>query len=308
VQQLQFGVTTAQIVPWSVLVQRWQYLERLGFDTVWLIDHIVPPRSFEPSQPFLESWTLLAALATQTDQSRLGVLTTNVLFRNPVLLVKQVVTVDHVSNGRLELALGSGNAAPSYPMAGIAAGTVADRVGRLQEVVEIVDRLFREDVTTYQGRYYQIQEVQLRPKPVQHPRPPLTVGAHRSATLKVAAAYADKWNSFGGFGVSPRDALEATRRRSEQLDQYCAALGRDPHTITRSFVAGFTRDPLWSSMDAFEDFIGRYREIGISEFLFRWPQDDQLSMFERVACERLPALRLPAVSPQGAGHESRGSE
>jgi alkanesulfonate monooxygenase SsuD/methylene tetrahydromethanopterin reductase-like flavin-dependent oxidoreductase (luciferase family) len=288
-QRLRFGITTRQDLSWPDLVKRWQYIEELGFDTVWLPDHIVSV--FDPSQPMMEGWTLLSALATQTTRIRIGLHVTNILFRNPVLLAKQVVTVDHISNGRLELALGSGNAAPSYAIAGIAAGTVTERVDRLAEVTEIVDRLLRNDVTTYEGRYYQVKEAMMRPPPVQKPRPPLTIAAHRKSAMKIAAAFADTWDSFGGFGLTSSECLPLTRERSQRLDDCCVSVGRDPSTIARSFFAGLVVDSPWSSVQAFRDLVGRYREIRVSEFNFRWPQGKDLAVFERVAHEVIPSLR-----------------
>ena len=239
----------------------------------------------------MEGWTLLSALATQTMRIRIGLHVTNILFRNPVLLAKQVVTVDHVSNGRLELALGSGNAAPSYAIAGIAAGTVTERVDRLAEVTEIVDKLLRNEVTTYEGRYYQVKDALMRPSPVQRPRPPLTMAAHRSSALKIAAAYADTWDSFGGFNLAPQESIRLTRERNQKLDEYCVTLGRDPHRIARSFFAGLTLDTPLASLDAFKDFVGRYRDIGISDFNFRWSQAKELAVFEQIASEGIPSLR-----------------
>jgi len=288
-QRLCFGVTTRQDLSWTDLVKRWQYIEELGFDTVWLPDHIV---SFsEPTHPLFESWTVLSALATQTSRIRIGVNVTNILFRNPVLLAKQIVTVDHISNGRLKLALGSGNAAPSYGMAGIDAGTVTERIDRLAEATELIDRLLRNDVTTYEGRYYQIKDAMMRPPPVQKPRPPLTIAAHRMSAMKIAAAFADTWDSFGGFGLSSNECLRLTRERSQRLDECCVSVGRDPSTLARSFFAGLIVDSPWLSVEAFKDLIGRYREVGISEFNFRWPQGKDLAVFERVAHEVIPSLR-----------------
>jgi len=288
-QRLRFGVTTRQDLSWPDLVKRWQYIEELGFDTVWLPDHIV---SFsEPTHPLLESWTVLSALATQTSRIRIGVYVTNILFRNPVLLAKQIVTVDQISNGRLELALGSGNSAASYGMAGIDAGTVTERIDRLAEATELIDRLLRNDVTTYEGRYYQIKDAMMRPPPVQKPRPPLTIAAHRMSAMKIVAAFADTWDSFGGFGLSSNECLRLTRERSQRLDDCCVSVGRDPSTLARSFFAGLIVDSPWLSVEAFKDLIGRYREIGISKFNFRWPQGKDLAVFERVAHEVIPSLR-----------------
>jgi alkanesulfonate monooxygenase SsuD/methylene tetrahydromethanopterin reductase-like flavin-dependent oxidoreductase (luciferase family) len=296
-QSLRFGISTLQQVPWPTLVQRWREAEALGFDSAWVPDHLIHPR--QPAQPWLEAWTLLAALATQTTRIRLGTMVTNVLFRSPVLLAKEAITVDQISGGRLELALGSGNAAASCEAAGIDPGGVVERKQRFAEAVELVDRLLRGEETTYQGRHYQVSDAVMRPTPVQQPRPRLTISGRSPASLRLAAQYADAWDMFvWPFGVPAQTALEQARAASEQLDDYAAARGRDPRQIAHSVVAGVALDPLWASLDAFHDFIGRYRDIGFSEFIFLSPPEEfsppgtvQPGLFERVAREELPRLR-----------------
>jgi alkanesulfonate monooxygenase SsuD/methylene tetrahydromethanopterin reductase-like flavin-dependent oxidoreductase (luciferase family) len=271
------------------MAEQAQHIEQLGFDSIWVPDHIVP--FVDPSRPFLEAWTALAGLAAHTGHIRLGTLTTNVLFRNPVLPAKQAVTVDHISRGRLELGLGSGNAGPSYPMLGLEVGDTEERIERLREVVAIVDRLLRGESVTFQGRYYTAREAVMRPAALQQPRVPLTIGAHRRAALKVTAEYADRWNSFGGFGLTSQQALEITRERKALLDQYCTEFGRDPRGLIRSFMTTFTPARPWASLEAFQDFVGRYREVGINEFVFNWPREAELTTFERVARELFSTLR-----------------
>jgi hypothetical protein len=98
-------------------------------------------------------------------------------------------------------------------------------------------------------------------------------------------------DTFGGFGLTSQQALAITRERNVQLDEYCTACGREPGELTRSFLVGFTQDKPLTSLDTFQDFVGRYREVGISEFFLRWPQDAELDTLQRVACELLPSLR-----------------
>ena len=105
-RQIRFGIFTAQNAPWEKMVERWRYIEELGFDSVWIGDHFV---AFdEPRSPWFEAWTLLAGLATQTTHIRFGPLVTPIPFRNPAFLARQAVTIDHLSHGRLELGLGTG--------------------------------------------------------------------------------------------------------------------------------------------------------------------------------------------------------
>jgi len=103
---LRFGVITIQSLPWQEEVERWKHIEALGFDSVWLADHFVDP--WDPSGPWFECWTFLAALATTTRKIRIGTLVMSIPLRNPALLARQVMTIDHISGGRLELGLGSG--------------------------------------------------------------------------------------------------------------------------------------------------------------------------------------------------------
>jgi alkanesulfonate monooxygenase SsuD/methylene tetrahydromethanopterin reductase-like flavin-dependent oxidoreductase (luciferase family) len=232
---------------------------------------------------------------------------TNVLLRNPLLLLKEALTVDHISGGRLELALGSGNAGASQVAAGIEPGDATDRERRLAEVVEIADRLLRGEEVTHRSRYYDLAGAVLRPGPIGQRGPRLTISGRRPATLRLAARYADAWNMFvRPFGLPARAAMEQARVAGEQLGEHAAALGRDPGRITRSIVAGVSRDPLWASVDAFRDFIGRYLEIGFTEFIFLYPPEEfgppgavQPGILERVAGEVLPSLRArPSTDPR----------
>jgi F420-dependent oxidoreductase-like protein len=280
---LQFGLCTDQNLTWDETLQRWQYFEELGFDSVWDCDHFQQPS--RPNGPYFEGWSLLAGLAAQTSKIRIGVLVTSNTFRHPALLAKQAVTVDHISNGRLELGIGAGWFVPEHEAFGIPFPEPAELVARFREAVQIVDLLLRQDVTTFEGTYYQIKDAPFRPAPVQKPRPPLTLGAHRSKMLRVVAEYADRWNSHG--------SVDELRERNAILDEHCLAIGRDPSSIIRSlygWAALMPADP-WESVDAFHEVVGRYREAGINEFIIDAPDRDRFPMLERIASEEIPALR-----------------
>ncbi len=280
---LRFGICVDQNLPWPATVDRWKLFERWGYDSVWDCDHFLQPS--RPTGPYFEGWTLLAALATQTERIRLGVLVSCNTFRHPALLAKQAVTVDHVSNGRLDLGLGAGWFEPEHEMFGLEFYETAERVGRFKEAVEIVDSLLRNPETTYEGRYYQLHQARVKPGPVQKPRPPLVLGAHGPRMLGIIARHADTWNSHG------TTAEIADRNRI--LDEHCARIGRDPKEIVRSVYYWVPRseDDPWASVDAFHDVVGRYREAGINEFIIDHPRDEQLDLCERVAAELLPGLR-----------------
>jgi F420-dependent oxidoreductase-like protein len=280
---VRFGIVTDQNLPWPTLVERWRLFETLGFDSVWDCDHFIQPS--RPTGPYFEAWTLLAALAAVTERIRIGVLVSCNTFRHPSLLAKQAVTVDHVSNGRLELGLGAGWYEPEHPMFGIPFPPTSELVGRFQEAVQLVDRVLRNDTTTYEGRFYQVKEAPTRPKPVQRPRPPLVLAAHKPKMLRIVAEYANTWNSFG--------TVDEMRERNAILDEHCAALGRDPRSIVRSlygWAAMMPSDP-WASVDAFREMVRRYAEAGVDEFLIDQPRPEQQAVLERVAAEVLPSLR-----------------
>ena len=286
-RELRFGICTDQNLPFETLVERWQYFERLGFDSVWDCDHFNQPS--RPDGPYFESWTLLAALAARTTRIRVGVLVSSNTFRHPALLAQQAVTLDHISNGRLELGLGAGWFVTEHERFGLPFPPPGERVDRFREAVEIVDSLLRHEATTFEGRYYRLTEASVRPAPLQKPRPPLTLGAHRPRMLRICAEHADSWNSFG--------TVEEMRERNELLDQACAAVGREPREIRRSFYGWASQmeaqglpDP-WQSAAAFEDVVGRYLAVGIEEFVIDQPRPEQFGVLEQVVTDVLPALR-----------------
>jgi alkanesulfonate monooxygenase SsuD/methylene tetrahydromethanopterin reductase-like flavin-dependent oxidoreductase (luciferase family) len=240
-----------------------------------------------PEEPFLEGWTLLAAMARKTEKPRIGILVSSNTFRHPPLLAKQAVTVDHISNGRLELGIGTGWYKAEHERFGVPFPETAELVGRFEEAVILIDKLLTRDSTTWAGTYYAVHEAPIRPGPVQKPRPPLTLGAHGPRMLRLVARYADRWNSYG--------AAEEIRERNARLDEACLAIGRDPNEIIRSLY-GWTipmgADP-WSSPEAFADIVGRYREAGMSEFLMEAPHEEQFPVMERIAADLIPTLRAP---------------
>ncbi|MDQ6670483.1 MAG: TIGR03560 family F420-dependent LLM class oxidoreductase [Chloroflexota bacterium] len=280
---MRFGIVTDQNQAWPTLVERWRLFEALGFDSAWDCDHFIQPS--RPTGPYLEAWTLLAALAAVTERIRIGVLVSCNTFRHPSLLAKEALTVDHVSNGRLELGLGAGWFEPEHPMFGIDMPAAGELVMRYREAVELIDGLLRNDTTSYAGQFYQVREAPMRPRPVQQPRPPFVLAAHKPKMLRIVARYADTWNSFG--------SVDEMRERNMILDEHCAEIGRDPRGIVRSlygWAAMMPTDP-WQSVDAFHEMVGRYAEAGVDEFLIDQPRPEQQAVFERIAADVLPALR-----------------
>jgi len=280
---VRFGIVTDQNLPWPTLVERWQLFDRLGFDSAWDCDHLIQPS--RPDGPYFEAWTLLAGLAAVTQKIRVGVLVSSNTFRHPSLLAKQVVTLDHISNGRLDIGFGAGWYEPEHPIFGLELWPPGERVARFHEAVELLDAWLRNETTTFAGTYYQLREAPTRPRPIQQPRPPLVLAGHRPRMLGIIARYADTFNSFG--------TVDEMRQRNDRLDQECAKLGRDPKSIVRSlygWASMMPSDP-WESLEAFRDMVGRYSEAGVNEFLIDQPRPEQQAVLERVAAEVLNANR-----------------
>ncbi len=282
--QIRFGFQSPPIKTWPEMAAQWRKVEDLGFDSVWLPDHFLAV--FQRERPFMEAWTLLAGLATVTSRIRIGVLVSCNTFRHPALLAKEAVTVDHISHGRLEFGIGTGWVEIEHTMFGIRYPDAPERVSMYEEAIQIVDSLLRNDTTTFTGKHYQLTDAPFRPRPVQSPRPPLTLAAHSPRMLKIIAPYADRWNSMG----TPAEMKE----RGARLDDACVAIGRDPGEIIRSLLyvpAIMPDENPWESTAAFEEFVGRYREVGVNEFIFQPPYSGDWSVIERVAAEVMPRLR-----------------
>jgi len=292
--ELRFGIAFVPDVPWDEFLRRFLYIEELDFDIAGLGDHFA--HFWFPSQPWFEAWTLLSALATQTSKIRIGPLVTPIAWRNPAFLAKQAIMVDHISHGRLELGLGAGVGwDPGYEMTGIPNWGPRERVARFREYVEIVDQLLRNEVTNYEGQYYKIKEAVMSPRPVQKPRPPITIAATRPKMLKLAARYADTLTNVGSA-----ESLEEIRRRNGLVDEYCKEIDRDPRTIRRSYwfmnmdaekEKGFFA--YYESEDAFREMVRPFIDMGVTEVLLSYPyRDEQLPIFEKIAREVIPELKV----------------
>ena len=165
-----------------------------------------------------------------TSRIRLGLLVTGVTYRHPSVLAAQALTVDHASHGRLDLSLGAAWFDKEHHELGIPFPPLAERYALLEDALEIVNRLFTGEVVSYDGQVVSLRDAQLRPVPVQQPRPPIWIGGSGPRrTLPLVARYADVWHAFG----SPNSLREA----SERIDQLAAEAGRDPSDILRAAIA-----------------------------------------------------------------------
>ncbi|HEX8769561.1 MAG TPA: TIGR03560 family F420-dependent LLM class oxidoreductase [Acidimicrobiales bacterium] len=244
---------------WPQLLERVRFAERAGFDGVWLFDHFKALYG-DPKGPCMEAWTLLAALGAATERIRLGALVTGVTYRQPTILAAEAVTVDHVSNGRLEIGIGAAWFQGEHRELGLDFPPAKERAGRLEEGIQVMKALMTTDGASFDGRYYRLDNATYRPRPVQLPHPPIWVGAGgERLTIPIAARHADVWHVFG----SP----ESLRRKSAILDEHAGRAGRDPSDIVRS-----TNLSLSEPLGEIRDTALAVQDAGFSYLIASWPE------------------------------------
>jgi len=282
---LRFGVkNSGQDTTIDELRAVWRIADEARFDHVWVFDHLASVGPDGPDRPVYESWTLQAAMAGATQYVRLGCMVTGNTYRNPALQAKIAASVDHLSGGRLEFGIGAAWAEVEHQMFAIAG--LDHRVGRLSESLEILRSLWTQPRTTFEGRYYTMRDAISNPKPMQHPYPPIWIGASGPRTLMLTARHADVWNASG----SPEELTELSTR----LDELCVAIGRDPSTIRRSVQYA------WDGLDRAElvDTAGERARRGFSEHVITLPARDAARVAS-LAAEALGDLRTLGVCAAG---------
>ncbi len=222
---MKFSIWPRSSVPYAELLAAAQHAEATGWDGLWIADHFMPNQA-DTSGPVGEAWTLVAALAASVPRVRIGTLVSGNTYRHPAVLAKMAAQVDIISGGRFTLGLGAGWQRNEHEAYGIAFADVRGRLDRLEEASQVVRGLLTNASTTFEGRYYQLTDAPLSPKPLQDPLPLLIGGGGERRTLRIAAQYADAWNVWG--------TPEVLRQKGEVLERHCADVGRDPSEIARS--------------------------------------------------------------------------
>jgi F420-dependent oxidoreductase-like protein len=210
---------------WARTVELAQRAEQLGYEHLWVYDHVETVPRREPTHVF-EAFTTLAALSQRTSTIRLGQLVTCAAYRNAGLLAKEAAGLDVVSGGRLILGLGAGWYEREYQAYGYDYPSAGTRLAILEETVQVVRALWSDETVTFEGKHLRFDGAYCDPKPLQ-PRPPLWIGGGgERVTLRIAAAHADATNWQVG--------LDAFRHKSEVLAHHCVAAGRPFDAIVRT--------------------------------------------------------------------------
>ena len=245
-QRVSFGIKTTQMgLTYQDILATWQQADAIEvFEHAWLWDHMVPMRG-DARMATLEAWTLLAALAAQTNRLRLGVMVTSNRLRSPTLLAKMAATVDVVAAGRLDFGIGAGGSLPAadspaaqdpaanpalreFEAYGVPLVPAGEAIRDLDQSLQIIHRMWTEtEPFDFDGPSIQLRGAVCEPKPVQQPHPPILIGAQGDRALQVVAEHADIWNF-------PWPSIEEFQHRSRYLDQCCQAIGREPSEIVRS--------------------------------------------------------------------------
>lgn len=239
---MRFGIWPSPSWSWQETLELARHCEATGWDGVYVADHFMPnsPGDAEPQDgDIVECWSVLAALAATVPRVRLASLVTSVTYRHPAVLANIAAAVDHISGGRLTLGIGAGWQLNEHAAYGIPLGSVSERLDRLEEACAVLTSLLREDRTDFSGRFYDLSRAPNNPPPLQERLPILIGGGGEKRTMRLAARWADHWNSW----TTP----EVLARKTGVLRAHCEDLGRDPaeiHVSTQALVF-LSTDEAW---------------------------------------------------------------
>jgi probable F420-dependent oxidoreductase len=267
-----------------------QQAEADGFDSIWLPDHFLYRNPGQPTRGLWETWTVLAALFEATQRVEIGTLVLCSSFRNPAILAKMATTADEVSDGRLILGVGAGWNEPEYEAFGL---PFDHRVDRFEEALQILRPLLREGHVDFAGNYYQAKDCEDVPRGPRPAGPPLMVGGEGPRMLRLAAQYADLWNT--GYMGTPDTMAEPLAR----IGAACREVGRDRETLGVTALIGLWfpdlqekqpaifDKPLTGTVEQIAAALHGYAELGVHHVMF------QISPYSPEARKRLTeALQL----------------
>jgi alkanesulfonate monooxygenase SsuD/methylene tetrahydromethanopterin reductase-like flavin-dependent oxidoreductase (luciferase family) len=295
---MRVGVLMLPTDSWPEAMARARRIEAMGYDHLWTYDHLSWQRY--RGRTWYSALPWLTGMAGATERIRLGTMVAAPNLRHPVTLAQDAITLDHISNGRLELGVGSGGTGFDATVFGREVLGPAELVARLTEFVELLMRLFTDDLVSYTGRYYTVVDACVEPAAIQVPRIPIAIAAGGKRALELTARLGDAWITYGDTTNGDRSATgtdDAVRTQVRRLDDACAAIGRDPASIRRIYMIGNTEARPLASVEAFTDFAGRYREFGFTDLVFHHPRTDDPEwnepeeIIEEIATAVLPSLR-----------------
>jgi alkanesulfonate monooxygenase SsuD/methylene tetrahydromethanopterin reductase-like flavin-dependent oxidoreductase (luciferase family) len=276
---MRFGIVILPQYDWPEAARRWRAAEEYGFDHAWTYDHLAW-RGLAGERWHATVPTLTAA-ATVTSHVRLGTFVASPNYRHPVPFAKDIATVDQISGGRMLLGLGSGGTGFDAFVLGQPELTPRERFARFAEFAEALDVLLRFDTPgsdgiSFEGTWYTAAGARMVGEPSQHPRMPLHLAADGPRGLALAVRIADGWVTTAG----DVDDTEAWWRKAgeliKRLDDACADAGRDPSTMSRTLSLDAEARYSLTSIDAFDEAVGRAAELGYTDVVSHWPREHGL--------------------------------
>ena len=280
--------------------------ERLQFPTLFRSDHFF--LSPQAQQDSLDTYLSFVMAAAETSTIRFGPLVTPITFRHPANLGRMAAQIDLLSNGRFVMGLGAGWNAGEHEAYGLDFPGVGERFDRLEEALQVIQKLWREDAADYEGRFYQLRGANCLPKPAAGGPPILIGGGGEKRTLRLVAEVAEEWNV-------PGMPVEAYAAKCEVLERHCEAVGRDPATIKRSMMSfgivgprpehiqevlagiglgGMGASPaatIGGSTEQVVELLGQFAELGLQEVEFQHFDFDSDEVLEYLAAELVPQVR-----------------
>jgi alkanesulfonate monooxygenase SsuD/methylene tetrahydromethanopterin reductase-like flavin-dependent oxidoreductase (luciferase family) len=278
---------------WPASREKWRRAEELGFHAAYTYDHLSWGRLQD--RPWFAAVPTLSAAALETSIIRLGTLVTTPNFRQPVPLAKDLLSLDDLSSGRLIVGLGAGGLGADTTVMGHDEWSLRERGERFGEFVGLLDVLLRESLTTVAGTYYSAHGARMLPGCVQQPRPPFVLSATGPRGMALTAKHGQGWVTTG-FGPDGRGhCIDIVTKELSLLDEALSDAGRSTEPIDKALLDGLNDEHPLVSLDAFVDWAGRYRDLGITELIVHWPEPDTLysadvAVFEAIATEGLSQL------------------
>jgi alkanesulfonate monooxygenase SsuD/methylene tetrahydromethanopterin reductase-like flavin-dependent oxidoreductase (luciferase family) len=234
-----------RVAPWSDLARMTTTAEALGYDSIWVGDHLLYRNPGEPPKGPWEAWTLMGALAAITSKVEIGPLVACTSFHNPAMIAKKAATLDEISGGRLILGLGAGWNEPEYRAYGY---PYDHRVSRFEESFTIIRRLLQGEEVSFDGEYYAVEDCLIHPPGPRPDGPPLMVGSGSPRMLDITIPYVQSWNAwYAWFDNKPENLAPWMLK----VDEACERAGRDPGSVERTcaILVGLSKGQGRSVMD-----------------------------------------------------------
>jgi alkanesulfonate monooxygenase SsuD/methylene tetrahydromethanopterin reductase-like flavin-dependent oxidoreductase (luciferase family) len=290
---MRFGLTILPEHRWSDAAPMWRRAQELGFDHAWTYDHLV--WGGLPDSPWYGTTPTLAAAALVTSTIRLGTFVTSPNYRHPVTFMRDLLALDDISGGRLICGIGAGGDIDSAILGGRPL-TPKERVDRLYEFTELLDRLLTQDHVCHRGTYFSAVDARTLPGPLQRPRIPFVMAANGPRSLRLAVEYGAGWVTTGPKVEALDQWWAALVELGGRLDEALAKAGRDSATLERHLNLDSSPQFALSSVGAFQEMVGRAGELGFTDVITHWPRPDgpyagDVSVLERVASEVIPQFR-----------------